>query len=460
MSLDLLIKGAKVCTPAGLKKTDICVRAGKIAALPGPGCKARAARVIDASGKIAIPGLVDPHVHFNLPIRPGLSTIDDFKSGSLSAICGGVTTVIDYTAQPAGTPLEQGLRDRLKTARGNMHCDFSLHCVIPSWKKLKDAPRQMARLVKLGVPSFKLFMIYEERGMMADDLDILQALETSRKTGALVCLHAESEKLIAFLTPKYAGLGMPGHSLSRPCPSEWEAVQRALAWAQVTGGKIYFVHLSCGISAAKIAKARGRGVKAWGETCPQYLTLNKSVFAGKDGHYYATCPQLKRKMDSRMLWEQLFRGVFTVGTDSCAFSRAQKDAWGGDFTKVPYGMPGVETSLPVLYTHGVHEGKLALHELVRLACENPARIMGLYPRKGTLNPGSDADIVIFDPDRARRADYRKLHSRCDWTPYQGTPLHGWPEQVFLRGKQVVDGGEPLPLKPGGVFLTRQVSEFF
>ncbi|NLO90655.1 MAG: amidohydrolase family protein [Elusimicrobia bacterium] len=460
MNFDLVITGARVCAPSGIKKADICVRGGKIAALHPHGTRVRAGKTVDASGLVALPGVVDPHVHFQLPIRPGLSTIDDFRSGSLSALCGGVTTVIDYTAQPCGVPLETGLSQRLAAADGNMHCDYGLHCVIPSWKKLKDAPAQMRRLIRLGVPSFKLFMIYEERGMQADDADILSALEASRGNGALVCLHAESQKLIDFLLPRCKDMGMKGHSLSRPCHSEWEAVQRALAWASYTGGKIYFVHLSCGISAMKIDIARRTGVRAWGETCPQYLTLEDSVFSRRDGHYYATCPQIKTAADSRLLWDQLQKGVYTIGTDSCAFSRAQKDSWGGDFTKVPYGMPGVETALPVLYTYGVKGGKLALYEMVRLMSENPARIMGLYPQKGALLPGSDADIVLLDPDKGRKADCKKLHSRCDWTPYQGRTLYGWPEKVFLRGTLAVDGGQPVRQTPGGRFLRRKISEFF
>jgi dihydropyrimidinase len=384
-------------------------------------------------------------------------TADDFESGTRAAIASGVTTVIDYTTQPPGIPLDQAVLKRRAEADGNVYCDYSLHCVIPSWKSLADPARQMRELASGGVPSFKLFMIYEDRGMQSDDGDLFAALSESAACGSLICVHAESERILKYFLSLYKNrpdLGAMAHALARPAFTEWEAVQRGLTWAEVTGGNIYFVHLSAGKSAEKIALARKAGVRALGETCPQYLTLDDSVFARPDGHLFATCPQIKKREDSDCLWAALKKGaVSVIATDSCTFNKTQKDMWHGDITKIPFGMPGVETSLALMYTRGVLEKKISLRRLTELMSLNPAKAMGLYPRKGTIKAGSDADLLIVDPGEERRVDHAQMQTRCDWNPYDGQVLRGFPEKVFLRGKLAARNGAPLD-GPGGQFLPR------
>jgi len=449
---DVAIYGAAAVLPDSRRISDILIKNGRITAiLKHTGRKPAARRIIDARGKTALSGVVDPHVHFNLPAG-NIVTADDFVSGSLSALAGGVTTVLDFTTQGAGTPLAGGIASRLEEMKGALHCDYALHCVIPSWKKLRRPGEQMRRAALRGVTSFKMFMIYESRGMRADDADLYQALLASKSCGALVCLHAESDTIINHLIAVHKGEGARGHARSRPDFTEWEAVQRALVWTEAAKAGVYFVHLSAGRSAEIIGAARARGIQAMGETCPQYLTLDDSIFSRKNGHYYATCPQVKTKKDSAGLWRGLREGtISTVGTDSCTFTAAQKNRWGGDFTKIPCGMPGVETALPLLYTHGVLAGKISLVELSRLLSANPAKIMGLYPRKGALIKGADADIVLIDPRFSKTVDWRKMQSNCDWNPYQGMKLKGWPETVLLRGEIVVEGGAPVKGAPKGRF---------
>jgi len=459
LKADIIVSGGTVVAPQWVRKADLLISGGKIKAIVKPGAlkSARTSRIIQAGGWLILPGVVDAHVHFQLPVGK-LKTADDFESGSRAAAHGGVTTVLDYTAQEPGVPLVRGLRSRMDEARGRMHVDYSFHCIIPSWKKLKDPSGQMRRLVSLGVPTFKMFMIYEGRGLQSDDADLYQALEASGRCGATVCVHAESERVLQMLVARYRGqktLGAMAHALSRPDFTEWEAVQRALTWGGLTRGHLYFVHLSSGRSAGLIGQALRRGIHVHGETCPQYLLLNDSVFRRPDGHLYATCPQFKKSGDSRTLWDALKNGsVSVLATDHCSFTRAQKDRWRGDFTRIPYGVPGVETLLPSIYTYGVCKGRMDLKEMVRLLCENPARLMGLYPRKGTIREGSDADLVVLNPKQKRVLDFRRLEGRCDWSPYQGWEMRGFPEYTILRGEVLVEGGEFVGRTPRGRFLLR------
>jgi dihydropyrimidinase len=456
---DTVITGAAAVLERTLQKSDIFISGGKIAAVkPHLKSTPKAARVIDASGKFALPGIIDPHVHFNLPVGE-ITTSDDFSSGSRAAIAGGVTTVIDYAQGGRETPLAEGVAQRLSLMRGKMSCDYAVHCVIPAWKMLKNPAAQVKELCRDGITSFKMFMIYAERGMMADDADIFEALEASKECGALICLHAESDAILHHFINKYKGRGAVGHSLSRPAVTEWESVQRAITWAGETKAHIYFVHLSAGHSAELVESARKAGIKAMGETCPQYLTLDDSIFRRKNGHYYATCPQVKTKRDSAILWRELALGaVSNIATDSCTFNTAQKNRWGGDFTKIPFGIPGVETSLPLVYTNGVLKKRISILQLSHFMSLNPAKIMGLYPRKGTLRPGADADIVLIDPAVEKAVDYKNLQTNCDWSPYQGMKLKGWAQTVLLRGEIAAQNGIPAK-SPGGQFVKRNKTTF-
>ncbi len=457
----LIITNGTVATDKFIKKADILAEDGRIRLIAPAGAlkNKKAPRVINAEGLIVLPGIIDSHVHFNLDTGR-FKTSDDFKSGSQAAACGGVTTVIDYTTQPPGTPLVKGIRGRMKQAQGRMSVDYSFHCVIPSWKSLKNPEDQIKEAIKSGIPSFKMFMIYEERGMRSGDADLFQALECSKKTGALICVHAESGDIINYLAAKYRAenTGAIGHSLSRPDFTEWEAVRRAITWAEITGGRLYFVHLSAGKSAELLYAAKKAGGNITGETCPQYLTLDDSVFKRKNGHFFATCPQVKKPNDSRKLWNALSSGaVSVIATDSCSFTKKQKNSWNRDFSKIPMGIPGTQTLLPLIYTRGVTQKKITLTRMVQTLCSNPAKIMGLYPQKGSLAPGSDADMAVINPRKAVLVDYKKLKHNCDWSAYQGMKLRGFPEYTILRGDVIAERGELTSRKFSGKFIKRKIA---
>lgn len=463
MKYDLIIKGGLAVLESGPARADIFISGGKIKRVGKPAKGAGdAARALDARGLIVLPGIIDAHVHYSLHLDGGKMTADDFYSGSAAAACGGVTSVIDYTGQGQGVPLRTGLKERIEEAEGLMHVDYGFHAMVPSWKKLSDPAGQIKDLMAMGVTSFKFFTAYESRGLMASDAELFEALETSRHSGALICVHAETGGIIDLLVErrrheKHAGAS--AHRLSRPDFTEWEAVRRALVLAGRTGGSIYFVHLSSRVSAELIAEARGAGVRALGETGPQYLVLNDPVFKRGDGHLYATCPPVRTPADSKALWDALNNGaVGVIATDNCTFTGRQKDEWAGDIARLYMGLPGTQTLLPLIYTFGVKQGRMKLSGLARTLSSNPAKVMGLYPRKGAIKPGSDADLAIIDPAAAAAVDFRKLQHKTDYSPYQGMKLSGWAKYTILRGEVVAEEGElTSPDRPAGRFLRRKKS---
>jgi dihydropyrimidinase len=413
--------------------------------------------VINAKGMYVMPGGIDAHVHFQLPFC-GTVSADDFANGTKAAACGGVTTVIDYAIQTKGRPVMEAVEKRRKEADGKVCVDYALHAGLTDWND--RARKDLKRLVDYGIPTIKMFMIYKNEGWMADDFMLYSALEETAKTGAMIELHAESVFVMDGLIQKYhkawKKLGAWGHALSRPDFVEEEAVRRAIKWAEVTGGRVYIVHMSAGASADAVKEAQELGVNVYAETCPQYLLLDDSVFKKKNGHLYATCPQIKSKYDAERLWEGVVNGeVSLIATDTCTFTTKQKAMWKGDFTKIPYGMPGVETMVPLMYTFGVGKKRFSLNRLVQLVSTNPALIHGLYPRKGTLAIGADADIVIFDPKKKVTIKPQKLQTNCDWSPYNGWQLTGYPVMTFSRGRLVARNGQFVGKEGMGNFLKRE-----
>jgi len=460
--MDLIIKNGSVVTAEKTVSADIGIEKGKIVKIGQRLAKTENRKpkteIIDAKGKFVMPGGIDMHVHFNLFFCGTYS--ENWDTATQAAASGGVTTIIDYAIQTKGKTLREAVESRMKDAEGKVAIDYSLHGGITDWnEKTKE---EMNYYANNGIPSFKMFMIYRAQGWMADDGILFSALEETKKSGALIMLHAESAFILDLLVERFhteemmKKYGAYCHSLSRPCFTEYEAVQRAAMWAKVTGGRVYIVHTSTSESAEIIAKAKKEGVKIWHETCPQYLLLTDDVYKKENGHYYACCPQMKKKHDAQGLLKAVKSGTLSIiSTDTCTFNTEQKNMWNGDFTKIPYGLPGVETLIPTMFTFLVGKNKISLNKFVSLVSTNPAKLFGLYPQKGVIRVGSDADIVIFDPNKKVTIDYKNLATKCDWSPFQGMKLTGYPETTISRGEIVAENGKFVGKKGRGQFVPRK-----
>jgi dihydropyrimidinase len=458
MIFDTIIRGGTIVTANDTYRSDLGILGESIDAIGNNLKSDIPCSEIDASGKYVMPGGIDVHVHLQLPFC-GTVSADDFFTGTMAAARGGVTTVIDFALQDSKKGLMAGIDARMQEAEGKVCIDYSLHSIITKWS---DSVRsEMAKVIGFGVPTFKMFMVYEKEGWQSDDAALYSALSTTADNGARICVHAESEKVMSLLIEKYLPekerYGAYAHALSRPNFIEEEAVQRAIKWTEVTGGRLYVVHMSTRGAADLVRDARRKGINVYAETCPHYLLLDDEVF--KDpitGHLYATCPQIKKKQDSQRLWKALAHGELTlISTDTCTFNTKQKAMWEGDFTKIPYGMPGVETLVPSVYTEGVLTNRFDINHFIKLISTNPAKLMGLYPKKGTLDAGSDADIIVVDPQRKHTIDWREMATNCDWSPFQGMKMAGFPETTISRGKVVVRNGEFVGSRGHGRFVKRQ-----
>src|SRR5918997_5501990 len=393
--LDCIVKGGNVVTPAGTFVGDIGIAGEKIIALGVDLEPAAGTRVIDATGHHVLPGVLDVHVHLALPFC-GTVSADDYQTGTRAGARGGVTTVIDFAIPYAGESLGDAADNWMRKAEGKALIDYTFHICITRWNEHKD---QIAGMVERGFPTFKEFMIYESEGWQSDDRALFGTLEQMKEHGAMLLVHAESARVLDELIARHhtpelmREHGARLHAITRPNFVEAEAIERAVRWCETTGGQLYVVHMSTAEGADIVRAAQARDVPVLAETCVQYLVLDDSVFAREDGHLFACCPQLKKPADSERLWEGLRRGeVSVISTDTCTFTREQKAMWNGDWTKIPMGMPGLETLLPLAYTHGVLTDRLSIEEMVRKLSTNPAQIMGLYPRKGAIQVGADADV--------------------------------------------------------------------
>lgn len=462
--MDTIVKGGTIVTAYEKYIADIGIIDGKIAAIGADLPSNENTEVIDATGKLVMPGMIDGHVHLSLPFG-GTVSADTWQTGTRAAAAGGVTTVLDFAIQKPGDTLAETIKNRKAEADGDVYIDYGLHGGIAKWTD--DIKAEIGPMCTDGVTSFKMFMIYRNEGWLSTDPNIIEALEETKKHGGMIQVHAESVDLIDSLQTAHHNEGEMAqhgaylHTMTRPNATEFEAVQRAITWAEYTGGTLYFVHLSTKESASMVKKARKKGLNVIGETCPQYLLLDDSLFKGENGHYYATCPQLKKPEDAEKLWKSLDdQALSVVGTDTCTFNTEQKALWEGDFTKIPMGMPGSELMLPLLYNDGVREGRIDLHRMVEIASTNPAKIFGLYPKKGALLPGSDADIVIFDTEKEVRVNYENMETNCDWSPYQGKKLKGLPFMTILRGKVIAKEGKCVGDQGFGKFIKRGPSGNF
>ncbi len=464
MRYDAIISGGTVHTTQSSFVADIGVENGRIAAVAAPGSLASpGARVIDASGKHVIPGALDVHVHLALPFC-GTVSCDDFEHGSRAAVHSGITTVIDFAIPSKGQSLKDAHETWLAKARGKSLVDYSWHMALTDRSHIDE----ISECVEMGLPTFKEFMIYESEGWNSDDAMLYATLEKVRSLGqserqprAMLLLHAESPRILDLFIARHhtsaqmKEFGARLHAITRPTIVEAEAIERAIQFADHTRGTLYIVHMSTAEGTDLVKAAQSRGVPVLAETCAQYLVLDDSVFERPDGHLYACCPQVKTPADIERLWRGLVDGeVCVVSTDTCSFTREQKAMWSGDFTKIPMGLPGLDTMVPIVYTLGVKAGRISMNRLVELCCTNPARVMGLGDRKGTIAPGFDADLAIIDPAASLTVDPTTLYSKADWSPYQGMTLHGFSSLTMVRGTVVYENGNHVGTPGHGQFVLR------
>jgi len=447
---DWVIRGGTLVDAEGTLRADLAVEGSRIAAV-GEGLEGR--RVVDARGLWVLPGAIDAHTHMALPVG-GSRSSDDFRSGSIAAACGGVTSLIDFTVGSASTTLAEDLRSRLEVAAESA-IDYGLHGEIVGWRPGRI--EEVRSAVREGLRSFKFFTAYAASGRRTGNGALLEAFSLLADLGAMALVHAEDEEVIQYLQD---GLGEAERgsmaSLARTRPPVCEAAAvRMVSWiAGRTGARLHIVHLSSGMGLDEVAAARGEGVRITAETCPQYLLLDAGAYEGPEGHLFSASPALRAPEDNRRLWEGLRSGLIDyAATDHCPFTRTQKE-WKGAFDRLPGGLPGVELLLPLLYSEGVLRGRLPLCELARITSERAAKRYGLYPRKGSLLPGSDADIVLFDPEEVWHVQAGALRMNVDFSPYENLELIGKTWQTISRGEIIYSEGRFLGKKGRGVFLHR------
>src|SRR5579863_8760700 len=458
MRFDTVIRNGTVVTATDTYASDIGILDGKIAAIAQSLPIENAGKVIDAAGLLVMPGGIDVHTHLDMPFG-GTTSADDFESGTIAAAFGGTTTLIDFAIQQKGQSLRQAFETWMKKAERKAAIDYAFHCIITD---LGDAQlEEMGTLIHAGVSSFKLFMAYPGV-LMVDDATIFRAMSQAAKFGGLICMHAENGGVIDVIVRRALAEGKRApkyHALTRPTSTEGEATGRAIALAEMAGAPVYIVHLSCNDALEKVREARDRGVPAYAETCPQYLylSLEQMEAPGFESAKYVFTPPLREKWHQEKLWQGLANDTLqVVSTDHCPFCfKEQKELGKDDFTKIPNGGPGIEHRLSLVYSGGVAGGRFSVNRFVELVSTTPAKLFGLYPRKGTIAVGSDADLIIFDPSRKQVISAKTHHMRVDYSMFEGIKIKGLPKTVFSRGRAIIDGGNFVGRPGAGQFIKRQ-----
>lgn len=437
---------------------DIGIQDGKIVALAAQ--LSGATETIDATGKLVLPGGVDAHCHMDQPMSGGVVMADDFYTATRSALCGGTTTVIPFACQFKGGSLKDAVEDYHQRADGHAVADYAFHLIVTD-PTLEVMAHELPALIAAGYTSFKLYMTYDD--LKLNDYQLLSVLALARREGAFVMVHAENADCIAWMVEQLAAAGHTApqyHADSRPMMVEREATHRAIALSQLVDVPILIVHVSGREAVEQIQWAQNRGLKLYAETCPQYLVLTEEDLGG-EGFEGAKCvcsPPPRDQANQQVIWDGLASGVFqVVSSDHAPFRYAdpqgkQVQGTTTPFPYIPNGIPGIETRLPLLFSEGVGKGRIDLNQFVALTATNPAKLYGLYPRKGTIAIGSDADLVIWDADRQVTITNDRLHHNVDYTPYEGMHLRGYPELTLSRGEVVWRDGEFLAREGRGQFL--------
>ncbi len=455
--MDIKIANGRIITPTDNYRADIGIRKGKIVEI-AKRISGGAKEVVDATGAYVFPGGIDMHTHLDMPFM-GSSSSDDFETGTIAAAHGGTTCIVDFAIQGKGQSLKQTLNAWKAKARGKAVFDYGFHIAICdlTHKVLNEIPQAVAE----GVTSFKTFLAYKG-ALMIDDGALFQILRQCNKSGALVMIHAENGDVIDFMVkdliaqkktaPKY-------HALSRPAAAEAEATSRAVAIAEMAGAPIYIVHLSCKDALEKVKEARDRGFPVFAETCPQYLILSYKNYEepGFNGAKYVMSPPLRDRSNHAPLWQGLASGdLQVISTDHCPFNfKGQKDLGKKDFSQIPNGAPGIENRLCLIYNEGVNKKRISVNRFVDLVSTTPAKLFGLYPEKGTVAVGSDADLALFDPKKSYTIRAKTNHQNVDYTPYEGYKGKGAPRVVIAQGRVLVKDGKFLGRPGQGRYIKRK-----
>ena len=458
MRFDTVIKNGTIITTTDTTPADVGITAGKISAIAAQLPAENATHVIDAANHLLLPGGIDVHTHLDMPFG-GTTSADDFQTGTIAAAFGGTTTLIDFAIQYKGQTLRHAFDTWMKKAHDKATIDYAFHCIITDLGSAQLD--EMAQLIREGVTSFKLFMAYPGVFML-DDASIFRAMSQAAKHSGLICMHAENGGAIDVIVQQALAEGKRApkyHALTRPTTAEAEATSRAIALAEMAGCPVYIVHLSCNEALEKVREARDRGLPAYAETCPQYLYLSLENMdePGFEGAKYVFTPPLREKWHQEKLWHGLAHDTLqVVSTDHCPFCfKEQKELGKDDFTKIPNGGPGIEHRLSLIYTGGVHGKRFSPNRFVEVVSTAPAKLFGLFPRKGTVAVGSDADLVIFDPNEQQVISAKTHHMRVDYSMFEGIQIKGVPKTVLSRGRPVIDAGQFVGRPGNGQFLRRQ-----
>jgi dihydropyrimidinase len=450
-----LIRNGRIITAVDDYKADVLIE-DEVVSVIGAKLDMEVDLVIDAAGKLVIPGGIDPHTHMELPFG-GTEASDDFRTGTIAAAHGGTTSIIDFAVQYKGQSLLEGVDNWHKKAEGKTAIDYGFHLITT---EIEDNQiEEMYTVMDEGVTSFKLFMAYPGV-FLVDDATIFRAMSAAGERGGLICMHAENGIVINEIIKRALAQGRTApkyHALTRPTRAEAEGVHRAIAIAEMAESPVYIVHLSCADSLNQVREARDRGLPAFAETCPQYLFLDIDDY-GEDfeGAKYVMTPPLREKWNQAELWKGLkMDDLQVISTDHCPFCmKEQKELGRYDFSKIPNGAPGVEHRVPLIYNGGVVENRISLNRFVELTSTAAAKMFGLFPKKGTIAVGSDADIVIFDPDKEQTISAKSHHMNVDYSAYEGKTIKGVVETVLSRGRVVIENGEYKGKAGDGRFLKR------
>jgi dihydropyrimidinase len=451
-----LIKNGRIITAVDDYNADLLIEDGTITMI-ARSIDLAADKIIDANGRYVIPGGIDPHTHMDLPFG-GTSSSDDFRTGTIAAAFGGTTTIIDFAVQYQGQALNQALDVWFAKAEGKAAIDYAFHLICTD---LPDSRLpEIKDLIRQGVTSFKLFMAYPGV-FLVDDGTIFKAMTTASEAGGLICMHAENGVVIDVLVKRALAEGRTApkyHALTRPTKAEAEGTGRAIALAEMANAPVYIVHLSCYDALRKVVEGRDNGIPAYAETCPQYLFLDDSYYDQEnfEGSKYVMTPPLRGKENQEKLWQGLkFNDLQVISTDHCPFCfKEQKELGRDDFSKIPNGGPGVENRMSLIFNGGVVSGRINVNRFVEITSTAAAKIFGLFPRKGTIAVGSDADIVIFDPNEETIISVQSHHMNVDYSCYEGKKVQGVAKTVLSRGKVVIEEGLYIGSPGDGQFLKR------